>query len=64
MVTDPAHELAKIRPALERIALALESIAKKTDPNFKTTAELDEDVKRNAPTNPTRRRKLNRIFGR
>ena len=48
MVTDPAHELAKIRPVLERIASALESIAKKTDPDFKTTAELDEEAKRNA----------------
>jgi hypothetical protein len=46
MVTDPAHELAKIRTVLERMALALESIAKKTDPDFKTTAELDENAKR------------------
>jgi hypothetical protein len=56
MVTDPAHELAKIRPALERMALALESIAKKTDPDFKTLAELDEEAKRNAPQKPRSRR--------
>jgi hypothetical protein len=48
MVTDPAHELAKIRSVLERIALALESIARKTDPGFKTTAEQNQGAKRSA----------------
>ena len=48
MVTDPAHELAKIRLVLERIASALESIATKTDPGFTTTAEQDQDAKRSA----------------
>jgi hypothetical protein len=39
MVTDPAHELAKIRLVLERIASALESLAGKTDPGFATAPD-------------------------
>ena len=45
MVTDPAHELAKIRIVLERVALALEWIAKKADPDFKTSTDLDVNAK-------------------
>lgn len=55
MVTDPAHEIAKLRPVLERIALALESIARKTDPGFKTTAEQNQGAAKRSSNPKTSR---------